>query len=128
MFLGDLLRLEEVPDEDDVSHLSSRSTITVNSLDSRFSEESETPPEDHAGLAKAAASDPATQDVYAHVYDTFSAPGKLREAPSVAAAKAAVDDLNTYTAHTTPLSITLALVDVPQASTAQKGNVFVKYP
>ncbi|KAK6992896.1 hypothetical protein R3P38DRAFT_3224873 [Favolaschia claudopus] len=79
--------VEEVPDEDDVSHLSSRSTITVNSLDSRFSEESETPPEDHAGLAKAAASDPAYSGC----------------APSVAAAKAAVDDLNTYTAHTTPV-------------------------
>ncbi|KAK6969687.1 hypothetical protein R3P38DRAFT_2814067 [Favolaschia claudopus] len=85
--------VEEVPDEDDVSHLSSRSTITVNALDSRFSEESFLPPEDHAGLAKAAASDPATQDAYAHVYDAFTAPGKLREAPSVAAAKAAVDDL-----------------------------------
>ncbi|KAF8172598.1 hypothetical protein K438DRAFT_1530894, partial [Mycena galopus ATCC 62051] len=40
-----------------------------------------------------AASDPAAQDAYANIYDAFTAPGKLHEAPSIASATEAVKDL-----------------------------------
>lgn len=100
--------VEEVPDEDDVSHLSCPSLVSLaSSIDSDIVREH---------FRKAAAADADTQDAYAsasgelgdpdanpdtsdtrapfgRVYDAFSAPGKLREAPSLAKAAEAVKDL-----------------------------------
>ncbi|KAF7364541.1 hypothetical protein MVEN_00323100 [Mycena venus] len=87
--------VEEVPDEDDLSFLGAKSTISLDaldSLDSHASERLETRPNDTATCAQAAASDPVTQDAYANIYDAFTA-GRLREAPSIASAAAAVKDL-----------------------------------
>ncbi|KAJ6505133.1 hypothetical protein C8R45DRAFT_923429 [Mycena sanguinolenta] len=85
--------VEEVPDEDDLSFLAAKSTTTLDSLESITSAQSETPPNDTADCAKAAAGDPETQNAYANIYDVYIAPGRLREAPSIASAAAAVKDL-----------------------------------
>ncbi|KAJ6548680.1 hypothetical protein B0H19DRAFT_1074509 [Mycena capillaripes] len=53
---------EEVPDEDNVSSLTAKSTINLHSLESHPSEQSETDQNDTATCTKAAASDPATQN------------------------------------------------------------------
>lgn len=85
--------VQEVPDEDDVSYLASKSTDSLNSLDSHGSETSDDHTEDPATFATAVAADPAAQDAFACVYDPFTAPGKLREAPTIPSAGAAVKDL-----------------------------------
>ncbi|KAJ7351591.1 hypothetical protein DFH08DRAFT_806310 [Mycena albidolilacea] len=85
--------VEEVPNEDDVSHLAAQSSISVNSLDSRDSEHLDVHTEETAAFEKAAASDPAAQDAYANVYDVFIVLGKLRAAPSIPSTTAAVKDL-----------------------------------
>ncbi|KAJ7633972.1 hypothetical protein B0H17DRAFT_1149833 [Mycena rosella] len=51
------------------------------------------PEPEAAEFQQAAAADPQAQDAYARVYDALSAPGRLREAPTIAAATAAVKDL-----------------------------------
>ncbi|KAJ7099117.1 hypothetical protein C8R44DRAFT_888573 [Mycena epipterygia] len=81
--------VEEVPDEDNVSRLASRSTISLDLDDSGTS----APEPEVATFQQAAAADPPAQDAYARVYDAFSAPGKLREAPTIVNAAAAVKDL-----------------------------------
>ncbi|KAJ7676450.1 hypothetical protein B0H17DRAFT_910507, partial [Mycena rosella] len=48
---------------------------------------------DTPAFQKAAAADPAAQDVYVQINDAFSAPGKLREAPPIPLALAATKDL-----------------------------------
>ncbi|KAJ7020449.1 hypothetical protein C8F04DRAFT_1275055 [Mycena alexandri] len=91
--------VEEVPDEDDVSYLAAidkshpanQSTASLDSLDSICSKlsENETP-----AFTQAAAADPESQDAYANVYDAFAGPGRLREAPTILKAAAAVKDLS----------------------------------
>ncbi|KAJ7210178.1 hypothetical protein GGX14DRAFT_626618 [Mycena pura] len=90
--------VEEVPDEDDISYLASRharirrsSVTSICSLDSNNKSVNEDP--ETEAFEKAAASDPQTQDEYANIFEPFCAPGKLREAPSVEVAAAAVTDM-----------------------------------
>ncbi|KAJ7658886.1 hypothetical protein B0H17DRAFT_1213092 [Mycena rosella] len=81
--------VEEVPDEDDVSQRASQSTTSLDSVNSHAS----VPEPEAAEFQQAAAADPQAQDAYTRVYDALSAPGRLREAPTIAAATAAVKDL-----------------------------------
>ncbi|KAJ7353102.1 hypothetical protein DFH08DRAFT_956188 [Mycena albidolilacea] len=83
--------LEEVPDEDDISYLASaHPNPSTDSLDSITP--TGTDPE-QAAFEKAAAADPASQDVYSRVYDVYVGPGKLREAPTIFQATTAAKDL-----------------------------------
>ncbi|KAJ7018838.1 hypothetical protein C8F04DRAFT_1277102 [Mycena alexandri] len=92
--------VEEVPDEDDVSilaakstHPANQSTASLDSISSELSDRSETHANDIPAFTQAAAADPESQDAYANVYDAFAGPGKLREAPTIPKAAAAVKDL-----------------------------------
>ncbi|KAJ6561739.1 hypothetical protein B0H19DRAFT_1068478 [Mycena capillaripes] len=87
------MTIHEVPDEDDILYLTSKSNTSLDSLDSHGSGTSEIHTEDPVAFAAATATDPAAQDVFACVHGPLTAPGKLRKAPTIPSAAAAVKDL-----------------------------------
>lgn len=96
--------VEEVVDDNDLPcqcRHPNTSSESLDSLDSETPDPRDPRETDTAAFDKAAGGDPLTQDVYAEthdvysrLYDAFSGPGRLREAPTIENAVAAIKDLS----------------------------------